>query len=170
VSRSGYSEDVSDLEAGRWRAAVNRALKGRRGQEFLRALREALDAMPDKKLYPGSFATADGEYCTLGVLGAQRGIRMDDLGDESWCDTELVGDRFGIATSLAAEVMYLNDEYLADTHKWVEVEICGPMPPYSLVRGHQQHKRFVSVPNPNHPEERWKKVREWVEENIMEKA
>ena len=46
------------------------SLQGKRGQALLIELADALDAMPDKRLYPGSFATAEGEFCTLGVLGA----------------------------------------------------------------------------------------------------
>ena len=41
------------------------------------------------------------------------------------CDTELVGHRFGIARAMAAEIMYMNDEYAVDEYKWVEVEFCG---------------------------------------------
>ena len=84
MSRSGYTDDASDdpLAHGRWRQAVKRSLEGRRGQALLRDLVDALDAMEDKRLYPGSFATAEGEFCTLGVLGAKRGTRMDDLGDD----------------------------------------------------------------------------------------
>lgn len=172
MSRSGYTDDMDDpLAHGRWRAAVKSALQGRRGQALLKELAEALDAMPDKRLYPGSFATPEGEFCTLGVLGAQRGTKMDDLGDEDWCDTALVGDRFGIAPAMAAEIMYLNDEYAVDIWKWVEVEICGPMPPYHFhPYGYKEHKRSVRIENENHPQERWQRMREWVAENIGTKA
>lgn len=165
MSRSGYTDDMDDpLAYGRWRAAVRSSLQGKRGQALLNELAEALDAMPDKRLYPGSFATPEGEYCTLGVLGAQRGTKMDDLGDEDWCDTALVGDRFGIARAMAAEIMYLNDEYVTDTWKWSEIEICGPMRPYWPDWG--RHTRPIHVHNDNHPQERWQRMREWVAANL----
>ena len=165
MSRSGYTDDMDDpLAHGRWRQAVKRSLEGKRGQALLADLLQALDAMPDKRLYPGSFATPEGEFCTLGVLGAKRGTRMDDLVDEDWCDTAVVGQRFGIAPAMAAEIMYLNDEYFADTRKWVDVEICGPMRPYYPDWG--KHTRSVNVSNDNHPQERWQRMRAWVVENL----
>ena len=170
MSRSGYTDDDGDdpLAHGRWRAAVRSSLRGKRGQALLKELAEALDAMPDKRLYPGSFATAEGEFCTLGVLGAKRGTKMDDLGDEDDCDPGFVANRFGIAPAMAAEIMYMNDEYVVDVWKWVDVEICGPMPPYHFQPyGHKKHQRSVRVPNDNHPQERWQRMRDWVRENLV---
>lgn len=141
MSRSGYVEDNEDpLQYGRWRAAVKSALQGKRGQALLRDLAQTLDAMEDKRLYPGSFATAEGEYCTLGALGAKRGIKMDDLGDEYDCDTKRVGERFGIAPAMAAEIMWLNDEYLVEK----------------------------VIKNPDHARERWLKMREWIDKNLKD--
>ena len=169
MSRSGYIDDNEDpLAHGRWRQAVKRALQGKRGQALLREMVDALDAMDDKRLYPGSFATADGEFCALGALADKRGTKVDDLGDESDCDTELVGQRFGIAPAMAAEIMYLNDEYAVDCWKWVDVVICGPMPPYHFPPyGHKKHERAVRVPNETHPRERWESMRAWAASNIL---
>ena len=170
MSRSGYTDDYGDddpLAHGRWRQAVKRALHGRRGQALLRELVQALDAMEDKRLYSGSFATAEGEFCTLGVLGSKRGTKMDDLGDEDDCDPALVGQRFGVAPAMAAEIMYMNDEYAVDEWKWVDVVICGPMPPYHFPpSGHKYHERCVRVHNDSHPQERWKRMRAWAVENL----
>jgi hypothetical protein len=168
MSRSGYTDDNDDpLAHGRWRQAVKNALHGQRGQLLLRELVQALDAMEDKRLYPGSFSTADGEFCALGVLGAKRGTKMDDLGDEYDCDTAVVGKRFGIAPAMAAEIMYMNDEYAADEWKWVDVEICGPMPPYHFQPyGHKKHQRSVRIQNDNHPAERWQQMRKWASEHL----
>lgn len=176
MSRSGYTDDTDDnddpLAHGRWRQAVKRSIEGRRGQALLRELIEALDAMEDKRLYPGSFATEVGEFCTLGALGARRGTKMDDLGDAfDGCDTHTVGQRFGIAPAMAAEIMYLNDEYEVDTWKWITVEICGPMPPYHFrPYGHKNHVREVRVHNDNHPQERWERMRTWAIENLRQQA
>ncbi|MES3011973.1 MAG: hypothetical protein V4738_14385 [Pseudomonadota bacterium] len=170
MSRSGYIEDGDDdpLAHGRWRQAVKRSLEGKRGQALLRELVEALDAMPEKVLYPGSFATAEGEFCTLGVLGAKRGTKMDDLGDEDDCDPDEVGKRFGIAPAMAAEIMYMNDEYAVGMQKSVDVEICGPMRPY--YPEFRLHRKSVSIYNERHPQERWQKMRQWALENIKEQT
>ena len=160
MSRSGYDDAEDHLAYGRWRQAVNNALHGKRGQAVLRELIEALDVMTDKRLYAGSFATADGEFCTLGVLGAKRGTKMDNLGSaEDECDIKLVGQRFGIAPAMAAEIMYMNDEGSVGSWAFVNVEICGPVrpgwPDYGL------HRRAERVPNVDHPAKRWKSVRAW---------
>lgn len=167
MSRSGYTDDCDDMLAyGRWRGAVKSALNGASGQKLLHELLDALDAMPDKKLYSGSFATIDGEFCTLGVLGAQRGTKMDDLGDDDdGCDTQLVGQRFDIAPALAAEIMEMNDSYMVDEYKWVEMEFCGP-PRFPR----ETHFRSVRVLNENHPQQRWQAMREWVHKAIIESS
>jgi hypothetical protein len=166
MSRSGYSDDYDDpLALGRWRQAVSCAIKGKRGQAFLRDLAGALDAMDDKRLYNGSFATPEGEFCTLGVLGSKRGTKLDDLcSDDGECDSATVGQRFGIARAMAAEIMYLNDEYMVDTKKWVDVEVCGPISPYYPDRG--RRTRSYIVDDPEHQKKRWKRMREWVDINL----
>lgn len=167
MSRSGYTDDHDDpLAHGRWRQAVRRALEGRRGQAFLRVLAKALDDMPDKRLWPHNFATPDGEFCALGVAGVAMGVRMDDLGDDDDCDPKQVGRRFGIARAMAAEIMYLNDEYFDSQYKWVKVEICGPVRPNWPDWG--LHTRDVRIHNDQHAEDRWKAMRKWVAEQIGE--
>lgn len=166
MSRSGYTDDCDDnLAFGRWRGAVKSAIEGNRGQALLVDLLAALDAMPDKRLHSGNFATADGEFCTLGVLGAQRGTKMDDLGDaEDGCDTSLVGQRFGIAPAMAAEIMDLNDEHV-DDFKWIEVEVCGP-PRYPR----DSHFQCVRVINESAASDRWQYMRNWVAKNIKKES
>lgn len=169
MSRSGYTDDYGDddpLAMGRWRQAVKRSIEGKRGQALLRELLEALDAMPEKRLYRGNFATADGEFCTLGALGAKRGTKMDDLGDEYDCDAKLVGQRFGIAPAMAAEIMYMNDEYAVDDWKWIDVEICGPIRPHYPEWG--KHTKTVRVLNKHAAEERWQQMRKWVASELKD--
>lgn len=110
MSRSGYSEDFGDddpLAMGRYRQAVSRAMNGKRGQAFLKEALAALDAMPVKELAAESLVTADGEYCTLGVVGAARGIDLTKLDPE---DAAEVASVFNIAESMAREIVFENDE------------------------------------------------------------
>lgn len=119
MSRSGYCDDVDDYWALiRWRGAVASATRGKRGQALLRELLADLDAMPDKKLIANDLQ-AEGAYCTLGVLGANRGIDMSNIDVE---DNEEIADTFGIARALACEIMFHNDEggHWQETpeHRW----------------------------------------------------
>ena len=104
MSRSGYSDDCENY--GLWRGAVMRATSGKRGQAFLIELADSLDAMPDKRLITDELVS-DGAYCTLGVIGAKRGLDMTEINVE---DTKAIGKLFGIAHALAAEIVYENDE------------------------------------------------------------
>lgn len=114
MSRSGYSDDCDDNSCWLWMGAVKRAINGKRGQAALRGILEALDAMPVKELHGGTFQR--GGQCTLGAYAAHRGIEVSDLEpveDPNWgpeVDREKVGRRFNIAMTMAAEIMYQNDE------------------------------------------------------------
>jgi hypothetical protein len=131
MSRSGYSDDCENWSLICWRGAVASALKGKRGQAFLLELREAMEAMPEKRLV-ADVLEADGQFCTIGVLGAKRGINMKALDPD---DREGVAAAFGIAPALAAEIVFMNDE-----GNW----------------------------NAETPEQRWVRMREWVESNIQQ--
>lgn len=106
MSRSGYSDDCDGWDLIRWRGAVTSAIKGQRGQQFLRELAAAMDAMPDKRLIADELQ-ADGAFCTLGVMGATRGIDMANLDPY---DRESVAGIFNVAPALAAEIMFENDQ------------------------------------------------------------
>lgn len=108
MSRSGYSEDCGGWDYIRWRGAVRSAIRGRRGQAFLREMRAALDAMPIKMLIEGDLK-AHGEVCALGAVGAQRGLEM--AGVDAY-DRETVAKAFDIPPALAAEIMFENDDGL----------------------------------------------------------
>lgn len=161
MSRSGYTDDCDDQWALiRWRGAVNSAIKGKRGQQALREILAALDALPEKRLASESLVTAEGECCTLGALGKARGIDLEPIDPE---DRESVARAFGISEALAAEIMYENDEYI-DEWEWVKVDICGPVRPHYPDWGRQY--KDVRVPVRNAAERRWRHMRAWVEQHI----
>ena len=108
MSRSGYREDFDDvLELGRWRGAVKRAIRGKRGQAFLRDMLVALEALPERRLIAGALIGEQGEVCAIGAVGKARCIALDNIDSE---DSLKIADTFGIAEALAREIMFQNDE------------------------------------------------------------
>lgn len=99
--------------------------------------------MPEKRLITNELQAADGDFCTLGVLGHVRGLDLKSIDPE---DREAVAAAFKIAPALAAEVVFENDE-----------------------RGyHWDHALGKSVIET--PEERWTRMRQWVAANLLEPA
>lgn len=118
MSRSGYSDDCEYLEL--WRANVDRSIRGKRGQQLLSDLIQALDEMPEKRLIPHELKQG-GEVCALGALGVKRGLAMDDVDPE---EPDQVGKVFRIAPILAQEIVYVNDErFYRDTpeERWLHM-------------------------------------------------
>jgi len=123
VSRGYYGEGDWDNPAIHLAQSwLDRAIKSKRGQAFLRELIAALDAMPDKRLVRGNFTCADG-LCTLGAVGQSRGVdlaplqrlaaRIEDDPDDGEAIGELndaTAGAFGVARSLVAEIMWRNDD------------------------------------------------------------
>lgn len=144
MSRAGYSEDCDGWELIRWRGAVNSAIKGKRGQAFLKEALALLDAMPVKELIVGELEDT-GQFCTLGVVGHARGVDMSGI---ETTDRESLSGTFDIAEALAAEIMYLNDEVIGGV-EWV------------LVDG--KHQRVETA---NAAARRWRYMRDWVAKNI----
>lgn len=147
MSRSGYVDDCDDaLALGRWRAQVASAIRGKRGQAFLRELAEAMDAMPQKVLIAGELVNDEGDCCTIGVVCKTRGVDVSQIDCE---ESEQVGAAVGIARQLAAEIEYLNDECC---------ERYEPDPD----RPGRWRVRYET------PEERWVRMRQWVEKQIAD--
>lgn len=128
MSRSGYSDDGDN--AALWRQAVHRATTGYRGQAFLVRLRDALDAMFVKRLITDEIKNESGDVCALGAV---------DATVEQY-EAEELAKHFGIATALAAEIVYMNDEL----YSW-------------RLKGET-------------PEERWVRMRAWVDQQIVREA
>ena len=133
MSRSGYTDDTDDIDNWaliKWRGAVASAMRGKRGQAFLREMLAALDALPNKLLIADDlFSPMDGEVCALGSVGKARGIDMSALDPH---DHMLVAEAFGIPHALACEIMEANDDhYIAETcearftrmRRWIETKL-----------------------------------------------
>ncbi len=89
-----------------WRGAVASAIRGKRGQEFLRELVDALDALPEKRLIADELEVK-GCYCAIGAVGAKRGLDMAGLDPY---EIDEVASTFGISVALAREIVWTNDE------------------------------------------------------------
>jgi hypothetical protein len=148
MSRSGYTDDYDDQWSHiMWRGAVKSAMKGKRGQAFLKEMLAALDALPVKRLVANELASPDlipcshwglfeaESVCAIGAVGKARGINMHDLDPD---DYESVAGTFGIATSMAQEIVYENDEMggyretpeqrFQRVRGWIESEIRAATP------------------------------------------
>lgn len=130
MSRSGYSDDCSGWELIMYRGRVASAIRGNRGQKFLKEMLTALDEMPVKELVKDELEVPEtGEVCALGCLAKKKGLEMKGI--EPYDSGFQLAKMFDIAECLANEVMYENDAYWSET-----------------------------------PENRWKRMREWVAKNI----
>lgn len=119
MSRSGYHDDFNDWSLICWRGAVVSALRGKRGQAFLKEMLVALKALPFHVLAKNELETSTPmslshwgmhpveTVCALGAVGKARGIDMSNLDPE---DSATISHVFGIAEAMAREIVYINDE------------------------------------------------------------
>lgn len=180
MSRSGYCEDGDDVLAmGRYVATRNKAMRGKRGQAFLKELLAVLDAMPVKELVKEELVEGydpylialeatphrywwnepylrpfDGSVCALGAVGQARGIAMTHLDPD---EPGQVAAAFGITETMAREIVYANDEMSCGRNE----ELYGPW--------HHSDRRYGTryLYFPETPAERWTRMRKWVEDQII---
>lgn len=128
MSRAGYNDDCDGWALIRYRGQVTSAIRGKRGQAFLRELAEALDAMPEKELIAHELQEGSN-VCAIGAVGVKRGVDMSKLDPE---DPDTIAGAFGIASQLVREIEFMNDEaYYNETpehrwsrmRKWVQAQI-----------------------------------------------
>ncbi len=125
MSRSGYHDDWSGDEWRliMWRGTVASAVRGKRGQAFLQALVEALDALPEKRLARYDLRRPDGSVCALGSVLVARGQYDEslELPDDDWVDEwrwKQLAEALDIAPALAREIMFINDYEPSDEARW----------------------------------------------------
>lgn len=107
MSRSGYSYGYDEWAMIRWRGAVTSAIRGKRGQAFLKEMLTALDTLEAKRLIRNDLVR-DGEVCAIGAVALARKTDVSAVDPE---DRDTVANVFGIAPALAAEIVNMNDEY-----------------------------------------------------------
>lgn len=107
MSRARYTEDFDDYwQLIRWRGAVASAIRGRRGQEFLREMKTAMDAMPAKQLIAYDIDTLQG-VCAIGSVTRSRKI---DTSQVDLYDYDTIASMLDVAPALVREIEYENDE------------------------------------------------------------
>jgi len=121
MSRSGYHDDCEGWDLIRWRGAVKSAIRGKRGQEFLREMIAALDAMPEKVLIAKELITPTGDVCAMGAVAKQRGLDVKEVDPE---EREEVAKALNLSPAMVSEIAYLNDEWLWDEtpqQRWIRM-------------------------------------------------
>lgn len=106
MSRSNYAEDIDNWALIKWRGQVVSALRGKRGQSFLRELISALEEMPHKRLIKNNLEF-EGEFCALGVVAQKKGLEINKLPLD---DVGILADKLNIAYAMTCEIVYENDE------------------------------------------------------------
>lgn len=117
MSRHDYCDDVDQRDLAMWRGRIASAIRGKRGQKLLADLRDALDALPQKRLVHGQLQTPDGDYCAIGCVGAKRGHDFSTFDPED-CNEALAG-KLDVAECLVREIEYENDDFNgSDESRW----------------------------------------------------
>lgn len=134
MSRSGYDDCVDDQwQIIRWRGAVASAIRGARGQAFLKEMLSALEALPERKLIAHELEQ-DGAVCAIGAVGKIRDVNMAGVDPT---ESEQVAALFGIPHALTCEITYMNDEgryretpeeRFARMQQWIAGMIRKPQP------------------------------------------
>lgn len=112
MTRSGYVDDFGSdgwWDLIRYRGAVASAIRGKRGQAFLKRLVEVLEGMEVKELHDDVFARPDGPCCAMGAVAVANGVAPEEF---QYCenDTEYAAQTLNIAPALAKEIAFENDE------------------------------------------------------------
>jgi hypothetical protein len=110
MSRHGYQDEceIDQSDLAMWRGRVMSAIRGKRGQRLLTDLRDALDAMPEKRLVRDVLVAGDGDVCALGCVGKKR--RVENLDKLDPADHDTLAKTFDVAECLIMEVEFENDD------------------------------------------------------------
>lgn len=102
-----------------WQGNCERSLRGKRGQEELSILRDALLEIPEKRLILGSLVDEEGEVCAVGAYARHKGLDLNAFDPEE--DTDAVGVAGGMPRLVAWKVVEMNDlsfDHLTPEDRW----------------------------------------------------
>lgn len=121
--RINYSEEEDFLgQFDLWQANCERSMRGKKGQQELRELRDALLALPDKRLICGALVDEDGEVCAIAAYGRRKGLDLSKFGAYSGSDE--VGIEGGMPKLVAWKVVEMNDvefDHLTPEQRYVKM-------------------------------------------------
>lgn len=134
MSRYGGYDDGESYPDHWWQTDLHRALTSGRGQRILREIETALRALPERKLAGGAIVEMgmwddDGaeravdSVCAVGAYAAWREVMNGSTWDDAFrelaedypfepdeWDTQRLGQRYGLARTVAWHLGWLNDE------------------------------------------------------------
>lgn len=161
MGRFECEEEDFPGQSALWEQSGRNALRGRRGQTFLREIEAALLAMPEHRLIAGQPCDSNGDVCLIGQLGVQRKVQSGrdrveviaewkeealDYGDYSDVDATVetmgLAQSLGMTRAMASYVAFQNDQ--------CRVFVV----PY----------RFLQDPT---PEQRWEVMLRWVRAHLV---
>lgn len=169
MSRSGYTEDCDGWDLIRWRGAVASAIRGKRGQAFLREALAALDAMPEKQLISHDLVAFEYDPLTRYLFAPvvqdpdepwakwdyERRWRdaFDERKQAGVCLLGSVGQARGLAM---AGVDPENREWVADLFAIPHALAC------EIMFENDEGGRFGETPRA-----RWERMRRWIVRNLQ---
>ena len=110
MSRITYTEEEAFAgQVALWQANCARSLRGKKGQAELFALREALLALPVKRLLRDELYNDAGEVCAIGAYGKYKGVDIFKYDPEDTCHDD-IGVEGGMPRLVAWKVVEMNDE------------------------------------------------------------
>ena len=117
MSRIIEAEDCEPWMAGQQAGALRSAVRGRRGQAFLRELVAALGALPAQELAAGALEDPEtGCCCAFGAVARARAwgreeIGLDPTDDDIWRPECRLAEAFDISETLAWQVIAENEAF-----------------------------------------------------------
>lgn len=111
-----------------WENALRRSVNGKKGQRNLRDLRDALLALPEKRLISGRLADENGCVCTVGALWLKR--QVDAGVDRAQVLAAMAGDiewneEYGVLDPWDAETVTLDIATAAGLSRTMAVVLAG---------------------------------------------
>lgn len=137
-----------------WEANLERHFSGKAGQAKLRELRDALLALPEKRLIETRLADEKGNVCALGALAVQHHVAQGKDRAVALAEmAEAVPDEGGWV-----------DTYEAEQHTKDESERCGCKAPFIYTVAYEND---FGPSSKETPEERYARMLRWVEKRIL---
>lgn len=141
-----------------WEANLQRNFAGKAGQRSLRELRDALLALPEKKLIETRLADEQGHVCALGALAVKQRVDRGEPRDKVLA---------AMASDTAPDEYGLLDTWEAEQQTLAEAKACGVKVPMAVTIAWEND---FGPSSSETPEQRYARVLSWVEKRILPEA